>query len=105
MLVVAANLGKLTTAKIKSYKCKKATTFYFENRLSMIIKDLQYQAFKSGNSTNFSEAVTCGIEKDGKPNTMYIATGTIVGACLLIVLVLATVHFIRKYRKYDTITF
>ncbi|XP_061194790.1 uncharacterized protein LOC133202950 [Saccostrea echinata] len=104
MSVVAPNLNKLTTNYNKSYKCKKETTIRLQNGLSMVTKDLQYQAFKTGQSADFSTAVNCERDEDDKHYLLYIAIGAAVGGCLLVVVVLVTVHVINKRRKYEQLT-
>jgi hypothetical protein len=59
---VAANVTYLTTGTGKSYMCNKATTFDLHNGLAMEVSDLQYQAFKSGNTTQFGGLYICFIQ-------------------------------------------
>ncbi|XP_062571215.1 lysosome-associated membrane glycoprotein 1-like [Saccostrea cucullata] len=100
---VAANLRKLTTNNNKSYKCQRETTFHLQNGLSMVTKDLQYQAFKTGDTADFSDEVNCEKEED-RHYILYIAIGASAGGCLLVVVLVVTVYVINKRRKYEQLT-
>ncbi|XP_062579612.1 lysosome-associated membrane glycoprotein 1-like [Saccostrea cucullata] len=103
MSVVAADLRKLTTNNNKSYKCQKETTFHLQNGLSMVTKDLQYQAFKTGDTADFSAAVNC--EKDEERHyILYIAIGAAGGGFLFVFVLVVIVYIINKRRKYEQLT-
>ncbi|XP_062594162.1 uncharacterized protein LOC134255656 [Saccostrea cucullata] len=100
---VATNLNTLSTDEDKSYMCKKNTSFNIQNGLSMIIKELQFQAFKNESSPGFSSAVNC---KDSGDNyVLLISTGAALGGLLLLVVVLGIVHVHKKRQSYQRITF
>ncbi|XP_062602249.1 uncharacterized protein LOC134263897 isoform X2 [Saccostrea cucullata] len=97
---VTANLNALTTNKDQSYTCKKESTFNIQNGISMTTKELQFQAFKTENSTAFSSAVYCKDNEDN--NILLISTGAALGGLLLLVVVLVIIH--KKRQNYEQLT-
>ncbi|XP_062596107.1 uncharacterized protein LOC134257519 [Saccostrea cucullata] len=97
---VTAKLRALTTNMDQSYTCKKESTFNIQNGISMVTKDLHFQAFKTENSTAFSAAVYC---KDSGDNyILLISTGAALGGLLLLVIVAVIVF--KKRQSYEQLT-
>ncbi|XP_062596104.1 uncharacterized protein LOC134257517 [Saccostrea cucullata] len=97
---VTACLRALTTNEDQSYMCKKDSTFNIQNGVSMITKELQFQAFKTENLTAFSSAVYC--KDNGDNYIVLISTGAALGGLLLSVAVLVIVY--KKRQNYEQLT-
>ncbi|XP_062596096.1 uncharacterized protein LOC134257513 isoform X1 [Saccostrea cucullata] len=97
----ATNRRLLPTDEDKSYMCNKESTFNIQNGLSMITKELQFQAFKNEYTTAFSAEVECGEEEE--TYVLLISTGAALGGLLLLVIVAVIVQ--RKRKRYEQLTY
>lgn len=88
-MILVHNASHVTVGLSNSYRCMKQQTFYLKRNDSnetsgyLTIADLQYQAFKTDNSTTFSLAKDCAFDT---PDTVPIAVGCALAGLVIVVL-------------------
>ncbi|XP_062606827.1 lysosome-associated membrane glycoprotein 2-like [Saccostrea cucullata] len=101
--MVTTNQTFLSTSASKSYMCSKDTTFTLnQNGLSMVTKDLQFQAFRTTNTTDFDAATECAGDEDTN-SIVPIAVGAALAGLVIIVLIAYLIGRKRSRSGYEQV--
>lgn len=100
----ASNLTELETGKGKSYMCNKVTKLNLNDKsgFELIFTDLQYQAFKTGNSKDFGDANECAADEETN-SIVPIAVGAALAGLVIIVLIAYLIGRKRSRAGYEQV--
>ncbi|XP_061194381.1 lysosome-associated membrane glycoprotein 1-like isoform X2 [Saccostrea echinata] len=99
---VTTNQTFLSTSSSKSYMCNKDTTFALENGLSMVTTNLQFQAFRTTNTTDFDAATECAGDEETN-SIVPIAVGAALAGLVIIVLIAYLIGRKRSRSGYEQV--
>lgn len=97
-VTVKSNSSDFVTSKKKSLVCRSAQTFSLNQDTTIMIKDVQVEAFRTKSSKTFSESEPCPLDKVKTPVIVPIVVGCILGGLLVVVII----AFIIGKRRFSS---